>query len=257
MEFFRKTPKLLKSFLKKLLGKNNNLNDPMVFSDRELQIWQKVEPFTMTSLERVVCMIDATEYITTNNIPGAIVECGVWRGGSTMAAAISLKMNDKTARDIYLYDTFDGMTSPDEMDIRHDGVSAEEILKNRPKTLDDYYSAFSPLENVKNNIFSTDYPKDKIHFVVGKVEDTIPDTCPDEIAILRLDTDWYSSTHHELVHLYPKISPGGILIIDDYGWWKGARQAVDEYFSTLHPAPFLNRIDESGRSCVKPFFEKG
>src|SRR5690606_23062787 len=95
------------------------------------------------------------------------------------------------------------------------------------------------------------YPAGNIRYVAGKVEDTIPAVIPDKIAILRLDTDWYSSTKHELVHLFPKLSNGGILIIDDYGHWEGARKAVDEYFEETGTRIYLSRIDETGRVAVK------
>ena len=88
---------------------------------------------------------------------------------------------------------------------------------------------------------------ERIHFVEGKVEDTIPAHAPERIALLRLDTDWYESTRHELEHLYPRLSRGGVLIIDDYGHWQGARQAVDEYFGDAHAA-LLNRIDYTARA---------
>jgi hypothetical protein len=88
-------------------------------------------------------------------------------------------------------------------------------------------------------------------FIKGKVEETIPEQAPAQIALLRLDTDWYESTYHELVHLYPRLSPGGILIIDDYGHWAGARKAVDEYFAEHRLNLFLHRIDYTGRICIK------
>ena len=84
------------------------------------------------------------------------------------------------------------------------------------------------------------------------VEDTIPNQAPKEIALLRLDTDWYESTLHELEHLYPRLVSGGVLIIDDYGHWRGAREAVDEYIDKHKLKLFLTRIDYTGRLCVKP-----
>ncbi len=100
-------------------------------------------------------------------------------------------------------------------------------------------------------MLSTGYPKEKIHLIKGKVEDTIPENIPKEIALLRLDTDWYESTKHELIHLFPLLKPNGILIIDDYGHWEGARKAVDEYISDNNIHILLNRIDYSGRISVK------
>ena len=98
---------------------------------------------------------------------------------------------------------------------------------------------------------TTGYPG-PIHYVQGKVEDTVPGAGPEQIALLRLDTDWYESTLHELVHFFPRLVPGGVLIIDDYGWWKGARKAVDEYFEANRVQILLNRMDVTGaRIAIK------
>jgi hypothetical protein len=129
------------------------------------------------------------------------------------------------------------------------GKSAEELLAVSGR--DSQVWAFAPLTEVKKNIERTGYPTDRLHFVKGKVEDTIPDSAPGQIAILRLDTDWYESTKHELIHLFPRLSNNGILIIDDYGAWAGARKAVDEYFAMMGLKPFLNRIDVTGRLYLK------
>lgn len=109
----------------------------------------------------------------------------------------------------------------------------------------------SPLDETKQNVFSAGYPKDKIHFIKGKVEDTIPENMPKQIALLRLDTDWYESTKHELTHLFLLLQPNGVLIIDDYGHWKGARKAVDEYIPDKNIRILLNRIDYTGRIAIK------
>ena len=97
----------------------------------------------------------------------------------------------------------------------------------------------------------TNYDPKCMHFVQGKVEDTIPEQAPQSIALLRLDTDWYESTRHELEHLFPRLSPGGILIIDDYGDWQGARKATDEFVAKHAPGFFLSRIDDTGRLAIK------
>jgi hypothetical protein len=111
---------------------------------------------------------------------------------------------------------------------------------------------FSSIEEVKNNIATLNYPTEKVYFVKGKVEDTIPTTIPQKIAVLRLDTDWYESTKHELEHLFPLLVSGGVLIIDDYGHWEGARKAVDEYIEKNNLNILLNRIDYTGRIAIKP-----
>jgi O-methyltransferase len=115
-----------------------------------------------------------------------------------------------------------------------------------------YKCADAPLEQVKEVLLATGYPKNKIHFVPGKVEDTVPGSAPDAISLLRLDTDWYESTKHELVHLFPRLARAGVIIIDDYGHWRGSRQACDEYFAENRVPLLLNRIDYTGRIALKP-----
>ncbi len=210
-------------------------------------IIERVKPFTMTSCERIANVIDAVRHVSQRGIPGAIVECGVWRGGSMMAAALAL-LEAADERDIFLFDTFAGMTAPAEQDFDHRGDMAEdtylELLVG-----DESGWCRAGLEDVTANLKSTGYPAQKCHFIEGDVLKTIPGAAPGEIAVLRLDTDWYASTRHEMAHLYPRLTPGGILIVDDYGHWNGCRQAIDESFGGAPPVMFP--IDYCGRAMVK------
>lgn len=210
------------------------------------EIRARVQPYTMTSVERIHAAIRAVDAIVDNGIDGDIVECGVWRGGSMMAMAYALLRRGDVARSLYLYDTFAGMTAPAARDIQHDGIHAADVLARAP-----YFWAIVALDEVRRNLESTGYPRERMHFIVGPVEQTIPATMPDAIAILRLDTDWYASTRHELVHLYPRLRGGGILIVDDYGHWRGSKEATDEYFGGIGAAPALQFIDYSGVLAVK------
>lgn len=214
---------------------------------RYAEIIKAVEPYTITSYERISALVDAARYIVHAKIPGAIVECGVWRGGSTMAAAVTL-LKENDIRDLYLFDTYAGMSAPTDADVDHAGIPAmgryvESAVGDRNQW------CYASLEDVRANVGSTGYPQDRCHFVKGDVLKTIPCEEPTEIAILRLDTDWYESTLHELTHFYPKLSHRGVLIIDDYGHWKGCRKAVDEFFSKQRP--FLCRIDYTAVAGVK------
>lgn len=206
-----------------------------------------VQDYTMTSRERILAVVDATRYIARNKIPGAIVECGVWRGGSSMAAAYTLMQEKDADRCLYLYDTFTGMTPPSDMDISHDGSMARDLF---PTNQESWCAA--EIDDVKQNLYGTGYPNDLINFIVGRVEETVTPNCqPEEIALLRLDTDWYESTLHELTHLFPRLAKNGVLIIDDYGHWQGARKAVDEYLARYGLDFLLYRIDYSGRMLIK------
>ncbi|MDT4926319.1 MAG: O-methyltransferase [Pseudonocardiales bacterium] len=223
---------------------------PSDFESGAKDIIRAVRPYTMTSNEKLYGLIQATRYIVRNKIPGDIVECGVWRGGSMQAAARSLLEVGDTSRDLFLFDTFEGMTEPSAADVRWDGKSAAELLKTQDKST--WVWAVASLDDVKAGFETVPYPEGKLHYVVGKVEDTIPEQLPERIAILRLDTDWYESTKHELEHAYSRLSPGGILIIDDYGGWAGSRTATDEFLAALDEPLLLHRMS-GGRIAVKPF----
>ena len=218
----------------------------------EREVVRAVERFTMTSPERIVAVCQATRYVVANGIPGAIVECGVWRGGSTMAAAYTLLAGGDTDRDLYLYDTYTGMTQPTEADRDAGGRAASEIMSSLGSDRHGSAWCYASLEDVTTNLTSTGYPRERMNFVVGPVEETIPGTAPDRISLLRLDTDWYESTRHELEHLIPRLSAGGVLIVDDYGHWQGARRAVDEYLEATRLPILLSRIDYTGRIGVVP-----
>jgi len=243
--------KVLKKFNFQLVKTNQKHN---LFSDFEtefIDILNKCKPYTMTSEERLYAMNKAVEYLVKNNILGDIVECGVWRGGSTMCALLALIKLGKSDRNVFLYDTFEGMSEPTEKDANLLGKDAKQLLDESQKTTEDIMWCYAPIEDVKKNIESTSYPHQLVTYIKGKVEDTIPGTMPGEIALLRLDTDWYESTYHELKFLFPKLVKGGVLIIDDYGHWQGAREAVDQYFKENNIHMLLNRIDYTGRIGIK------
>jgi hypothetical protein len=216
------------------------------FTDSERAALAAVASFTMVSPDRNVGLLRAIDHIVRWQIPGDFVECGVWRGGTSLLAANAFHAAGNTGRTLWLYDTFEGMPPPEEVDRDLSGASASDLLA------DPGVRCEASLEDVRTTMARTAYPADRIRFVVGKVEDTIPATMPESIAILRLDTDWYASTYHELVHLYPRLVSGGILILDDYGCWNGARKAVDQYLEENRIPLFLSRMDYTGRIAVKP-----
>ncbi|WP_199863074.1 TylF/MycF/NovP-related O-methyltransferase [Streptomyces sp. CB00316] len=222
---------------------------PEDYDDEARDIIRAVKPYSMTSPERLNAFILATRYIARHNIPGDIVECGVWRGGSMQACARTLLSVGEDERELYLFDTYEGMTPPTAEDLRRDGRPAQELLDAQGK--DRPIWAVASLEDVQAGFGHVPYPKERVHYVQGRVEDTVPGRAPEQIAILRLDTDWYASTKHELEHLYPRLVSGGVLLIDDYGYWQGSRQAVDEFLDKTGERLLLLRMDE-GRIAVKP-----
>lgn len=223
--------------------------DDLTDADRE--ILRKIDGYSMTSLERKAAVISAVRHLVRGGIQGCIVECGVWRGGSCMAAALTLLQELTSDRDLYLFDTFEGMTPPTDLDRTSNGKLAKQHL-DEDKKRKGWTWAIAGLDDVRQNMASTGYPAERIHYIKGPVEETIPiQSPPAPIALLRLDTDWYASTRHELIHLFPLLAPGGILIIDDYGHWAGARKAVDEFLAEQPDRYYLHRIDYSGRLLIK------
>jgi len=222
-------------------------------SPADVAILDAALPFTMTGPERVLAVIDAVRHVVRAGVPGAVVECGVWRGGSMVAAARTLLDSGAADRDLYLFDTFDGMPEPSAVDVDYGGRPAAPVYNARRTAGGGSTWCGASLEEVQATMERTGYPAERLRLIKGRVEQTIPSHAPAQIALLRLDTDWYESTQHELTHLYPRVSAGGVLIVDDYGHWEGARRAVDNYFSNDERPPFLSRIDYSGRIGVKPY----
>lgn len=223
---------------------------PPELEDEAGEIIRRTKPFTLTSPARVAALCDAITYLVRNSVAGAVVECGVWRGGSMMAAALRLLELGVDDRDIYLYDTFQGMTAPTMIDRETFSGRAAATRMEIEKQGPDELRAVSP-ERVRANVIGTGYPEGNVHCIVGPVEETLPVHSPaDGIALLRLDTDFYESTRHELTHLYHRIVPGGVLLLDDYGHFEGARLATDQFLAGLRRTPLLTRIDYSGRLAV-------
>jgi len=217
---------------------------------------ERALPYTLTGVQRLQAVVDAVRYCVRADVPGAFAECGVWRGGSVLAMVLTLQQLGRDDRDVHLYDTFEGMTAPTEKDRSAlDPPALETWRRAEAEETIAWPELFDPEHFnervVRETVLATGYPAERMHFVRGTVEDTLPARAPGELALLRLDTDWYESTRHEMEHLYPRLAAGGVLIVDDYGHWEGARRAVDVYFERHGPAPLLNRIDYTGRIAVK------
>lgn len=233
------------------IEKETSVFFPVIDQDDNFKkIYDLCKDYTMNSRERAYALYIAVKYIVDSKIPGDFVECGVYKGGNTMLIAHTLIEMEETNRKIYCYDTFEGMVQPTKDDYSVSNKSIQAIEKWEEKQKKDHNDwCFSPLSEVKDKMYSTKYPKENIIFIKGKVEDTIPEVMPSGIALLRLDTDWYESTKHELIHLFPLVTKNGVLIIDDYGAWAGSKKAVDEYFSDK--PILLNIMDVTGRIGVR------
>ena len=219
-------------------------------SDQTIFNYVRSNRLSTSSDERLYATIMACDYVVARGIEGDFVECGVWRGGNSIIAANVFRRAAPT-RSVWLFDTFAGMTPPTAADVNFRGESAD--AKFRESQKDDHNEwCYSPIEEVKSNFKSAGLLGANVHFIKGDVSKTLAnyDHLPAKISVLRLDTDWYESTKIELEVLFPKLSKGGILIIDDYGHWGGSRKAVDEYFES-NSRPFLQYIDHTGRVGVK------
>ena len=228
-------------------------NDMATIDAADRRIVELALPNTMTGVLRLLGLVSAVRYVAGRGLEGAFAECGVWRGGSVIAMIETLKDLGVGDREIYLYDTFEGMTEPTAEDVSPmDGAAADAWEESGGRPYKEFFHGDAFNEDlVRENVLATGYPPELLHFVRGPVEETIPGTTPDRLALLRLDTDWYESTKHELEHLYPRLATGGVLIVDDYGHWEGCRRAVDEYFAGSAEPVLLNRIDYTGRIAVK------
>lgn len=226
---------------------------PIEATPRERAIIREVLPYTMTSAERIWSLLRAVRYVIEEAIPGDLVECGVWRGGSIMAMVRQLESQGIQDRRIWLYDTFSGMTAPRDIDVEvSTGTTAQILLSKTPRGDGDNVWSWAQRTAVEQNLGQLAYPSSNYVFVEGDVVATLASSVPEQIALLRLDTDWYESTAKELAVLYPRLVVGGVCILDDFGHWAGARQAVEEYFEGLGTQPLMFPIDYSGRIFVKP-----
>ncbi len=225
---------------------------PIETTPADISIIEAVRPFTMTRGQKLWSLIDGVRYVTEARVPGDFVECGVWRGGSVMAMALELQQLGVNDRQIWLYDTFEGMTPPTSKDVEAGtGVSAAQMLDSTPVDDGNNVWCVAGIDDVRTNVMSTGYPESQFTFVQGDVSRTLLESIPDSIALLRLDTDWYESTRSGLEILYPRLAIGGVCILDDYGHWQGARAAVDEYFAAQGHRPYMHPIDYSGRVFIK------
>src|SRR5262249_44362073 len=143
---------------------------PPDFSEQDISIIRAVEPYTMTGTERIYALICAVKYIVGGGIRGDLVECGVWKGGSVMAMALALLQLGASDRNLYLFDTFSGMTPAGEEDVDYLGQPADRAAEES--------SHAAPREEVEAALKSTGYDVSRVHFIQGPVEETLPVHAP-------------------------------------------------------------------------------
>lgn len=206
--------------------------------------------YSLTPVARLWALVQAVNEVRDKNIDGDIVESGVWKGGNLILSQL-LNEKYKLNKTVYGYDTFKGMSRPGNLDVQRITGEFAEIRWEKNNRNDYNLWCYSGIEEVRENISNNVSDHDNVKLIKGKVEDTLrlEENLPESISLLRLDTDWYESTKIELEVLYPRLSKGGVLIVDDYGMWDGCRAAVDDYFRGSNI--WLHYIDEDCRLLIK------
>lgn len=197
-----------------------------------LKRFESCKNLSSKKIEFFLTLENILDYLFINKIDGDVVECGVFKGANCKFICNFFKENNFEYKNVYLYDTFEGMpiASNEDININSRKNYNDYIKKIEKNSSQNNFYRYEHINNVQKNILSTNYNEEKILFIKGMVEDTIPKQMPDKISLLILDTDYYKSTIHELKYLYPLVVSGGFIIIDDYGTWAGVKKAVDEFF---------------------------
>lgn len=223
---------------------------------------QRVRPNTMLSDERLITLYQQTVFCEEHNIKGCFVECGVWKGGAVGLMALANLKHGTLRRNIHLFDSFQEICEPDKA---VDGERAVQEVKQWSNgscngnltPLNGFYDSFGGPGTLQGNKDFLEkiigYDPDFLHYHKGWFQDTLPIDYSNigEIAILRLDADWYASTKICLEYLYEKVVTGGFVIVDDYAAYDGCRKAVDEFMLQNNIVAYLNHIDEVGRYWIK------
>jgi O-methyltransferase len=190
---------------------------------------------TLIGLKRLENIQQCTLDVLADAVPGDLMETGAWRGGASIFMRGVLKAMGCTDRTVYVADSFQGFPPPD---------------PNHPEDQEGSYfgrSEFSvSLEEVQGNFRRYGLLDEQVQFLVGFFRDTLPSAAVKQLAILRLDGDTHEATTDALTHLYEKLSPGGYLIVDDYGAVPACRAAVDAYRAQCHIREEMHRIDWTG-----------
>ena len=248
---------LIKNIINKLIISTGysliNHNQKIVeLNDNDKKLINLAQKYSMTPQIRIFNLLQSLRHLKNKKIDGDYVECGVWKGGNIILFKKFIENEDENSKkNIFAFDTYEGMTEPDKNDYDISSNIPANILLKGDKVKQTNLWGICNLENVKKNIQSCFKGTENIKFIKGPVETTLDDTknLPDKISLLRLDTDWYNSTKKELDVLYDKVTPGGIIIIDDYGHWGGSKKAVDDFF--LNKYVWMHYVDYACRLIIK------
>ncbi|MBX9951402.1 MAG: TylF/MycF family methyltransferase [Candidatus Obscuribacterales bacterium] len=190
------------------------------------------------------CVVDTIK----NNVPGDLIETGVWRGGATIYMRAILKAYNITDKTVWVADSFEGLPEPDSE------LNPIEYKAFKGPVMTKVYKHFAVgLDEVKRNFAAYDLLDEQVQFLKGWFKDTLPDAPIKSLSVLRLDGDFYESTIDSLNNLYPKLSRGGYLIIDDYGEesWTECKRAVEEYRAKHGIKDELIRVDSNCYYCQR------
>ena len=202
------------------------------------RLYRRIRKQTMCSNARLRGLYHGVKYVVENNVPGDVVECGCALGGSAALMALTLR-EIGASRDLWLFDTFEGLPAPTSEDPDYEIAN---LFTG---------SCLGTLHEVRN-LFEELHVLEHVQMIKGLFQETLPGTPVREIALLHIDGDWYGSVKACLDNLYDRVVPGGMIQFDDYGYWQGARKAVDEFMSDRKIQPRLERLDYSGRTLIKP-----
>lgn len=206
--------------------------------------------YTMSNPVRCRHLWNTCQQVLNRDVPGCFVECGVWKGGSSAIMALAIKHTSQK-RHLHLFDSFEGLPEPTEKD----GAAAAAYSGGRNKgKLAAINQCRAGLDEVRHLILDVVKVNNEFaHFHVGWFQNTIPTDAGQlgPIALLRLDGDWYDSTKICLEHLYPLLSPGGVIILDDYFCWEGCQKATDEYRSRNNIPHPIHQIDQDAAFWMK------
>jgi len=199
------------------------------------------EAETMIGLARLRNLQDCITEVVHGGIPGDLIETGVWRGGASIFMRAVLKAYGDRERTVWVADSFEGLPRPDGRYSQDEG--------DRFWTYSDILSV--SLEEVQDNFRRYGLLDDQVRFLKGWFKDTLPQAPFGSFAVVRLDGDMYSSTMDGLQNLYPRLSPGGYLIVDDYYAVSACRKAVDDFRATCGICESIQRIDWAAAYWVK------